>query len=671
MIMNRITIPFRGGLLIVLLMLCSSTLFAQKIRVQGSVKDDKGRALAGATIRESGGKHIIGATDDDGLFSILVDSDEVLLFESIGCEDKREKVRGRQQLNIVLVTQAIQIREVEIVVQQLKKVIPEPTDIEVKGNYFHLKTRFKVPNSLFESDTRLVIQPYIYNVTTRTRMMLRPFVYDGSNYSITQGRMYTFHPEQDPLQKYVAVQEDRSNGEPIPYHDSIYVANPRHDFRADVVMGLENYRKVFYRDSFVIARGTVNPFRLFQYNLNTMELTDPQYIPQPALQLMSDKGEVRLNFKVGDAHIDLTDEQNAVEVTTLRTRLKEIEVDPDMTIQGFNILGVASPEGGYQSNVQLAKRRMQSAMDEILAHLDASTRQFMKINTEAIVDSWEVCASLMEKDSLFKEAAEIRAIVAKNPTSFDHQFARIRGLSFYRTLMPKYLSMMRRVEYEFDYSVFRVLKDPEIKELYQRDPKKLTRYEYYRMFEMNRDTAVLRTLYEQSLVLYPRFLLAANRLAVLNIKQNRPDPELLAPYVAYDAPKELMVNQVVTCLEYNYYTKADSIMQLMPNSSDLDDIRTIVAVLNGDYQRGTAYLTAQGGVNEVLLLLALKQNAQAWEKAKLLSSDVAVHEYVKAAAANRLDKVMEAIMHIENAFALDPHLREIAKVDGDVIDLLE
>ena len=40
-------------------------------------------------------------------------------------------------------------------------------------------------------------------------------------------------------------------------------------------------------------------------------------------------------------------------------------------------------------------------------------------------------------------------------------------------------------------------------------------------------------------------------------------------------------------------------------------------------------------------------------------------------AANRVDDYIEAITHLEEAFRLDPSLREIAKIDGDVVDLLD
>ena len=44
---------------------------------------------------------------------------------------------------------------------------------------------------------------------------------------------------------------------------------------------------------------------------------------------------------------------------------------------------------------------------------------------------------------------------------------------------------------------------------------------------------------------------------------------------------------------------------------------------------------------------------------------------MKAVAANRLDKYIEAMVFLDNALALDPSLREIAKIDGDVVDLLD
>ena len=70
------------------------------------------------------------------------------------------------------------------------------------------------------------------------------------------------------------------------------------------------------------------------------------------------------------------------------------------------------------------------------------------------------------------------------------------------------------------------------------------------------------------------------------------------------------------------------------------------------------------------MLLAMKKNEEAWQKISSMNITTAREYYVKAIAANRLEKVGDAIMCIEKALELDPSLLEVARVDGDIIDLL-
>ena len=117
------------------------------------------------------------------------------------------------------------------------------------------------------------------------------------------------------------------------------------------------------------------------------------------------------------------------------------------------------------------------------------------------------------------------------------------------------------------------------------------------------------------------------------------------------------------------YEKADSVVSLIPDGVSSEYLKSVTRALNGNYEEALATFGQEGGINEVVLLLALKRNDEAWEKAQNLP-ETARSEYVKAIAANRLDKVMDAINHIEKAFELDPSLRDVAKVDADVMDLL-
>ena len=85
---------------------------------------------------------------------------------------------------------------------------------------------------------------------------------------------------------------------------------------------------------------------------------------------------------------------------------------------------------------------------------------------------------------------------------------------------------------------------------------------------------------------------------------------------------------------------------------------------------GQTYQNRTSPFNEVVMLLAMKKNQEAWDKISTIDVETAREYYIKAIAANRLEKIGDAIMSIEKALELDPSLLEVAKVDGDIIDLL-
>ena len=613
---------------------------------------------------------MVGLTDEDGKYSVIVPVNGILNFTCLGYDGQDIKVKGRQIIDVVLVSTAVKIQEVSVVAKIKNKVIFEPSEIEVVGNYFHLRTRFKVPAEMFSSNTRLIVQPTLYNITRKKGVLLKPVVTDGREYTLTQERMYEFDLKNDPLEPYIRKSEMTKNGELVAYHDSAYIENLKEDFRADIRLSLENYNRILFTDSFQIARGLVNPLRFFEYKLKAKDITDERYFPKPELQLRNDRGEVELSFLPGKADINDRDPKNASELAKLRERLSSIETNPDAKLQTFSILGVSSPEGPHDKNLVLAKKRMDLAVNRILSHLNKETLDFLKIQTGSKVETWQTAIEMMRRDSLFGQAQDLQNIVNKYPDSPDKQWRAIIRLPYYRSvIVPHYLPLMRRVEYNFDYSIYRFLTDAEIKELYLKDYKQLSRHEFWRMFEIAESDEEKETIYKQALEVYPKFMLAANNLSALYINQGRPDDSILESFISKDAPEEVLTNQAVALLSNWKYEKADSVVSLIPDGVSSEYLKSVTRALNGNYEEALATFGQEGGINEVVLLLALKRNDEAWEKAQNLP-ETARSEYVKAIAANRLDKVMDAINHIEKAFELDPSLRDVAKVDADVMDLL-
>ena len=391
---------------------------------------------------------------------------------------------------------------------------------------------------------------------------------------------------------------------------------------------MENYRNIIYRDSFSIARGTVNPLRFLEYKFSAFSLTDEKYLPKPVMQLRDTKGEVNLTFLVGKADLDDKNPQNQVELNRLNQELRSIETNPDASLKSFHITGVASPDGSYETNLRLAKLRTDKALGRILAQLDPETRKLLEVKSDASVASWKEVAELLKKNSKPELAKEVEDLIKQYAATPHRLNGVLKSKPFYKEFAATYLPKLRKVQYTYGYSIFRSLTDYEIGELYRKNPKELTRFEYYRMITTAKTPDEREKYCREALELYGNFTYAANELAVVTIQKDTPDSNILEPFVSKSAPVELLSNQA--------------------------------------FEK----VAATSPFNEVVMLLAMKKNQEAWDKISTMEVETAREYYIKAIAANRLEKIGDAIMSIEKALELDPSLLEVAKVDGDIIDLL-
>lgn len=650
---------------------------ARDINVRGIVTNQDGEPLQSVVIYDVATDKLIGTTNEEGKFLVIVDSDGKLLFSILGMEETEVPVEGRLTMDVTLTRSSITLDEVLVKAKgTMKNVMPEPTDIEVKGNYAYIKTRVKVPHRLFDSSSRLIIQPALYNVTARKMWYLKPLVYDGKRYHITQERMYDWDIDKDPLTQFVTLRgKDNGASDVISWSDSVYLDNPEHDFHCDMLMAMENYNRVFYRDTTTIARGTVNPMRFFQYSLLGSEVADSAFFPTPEMQMRDTKGNIRLSFKVNDAKLYMDLANNAREMNALLQQLHRVENDRDAALKSFSIMATSSPEGIYAKNVDLSKRRMKSALDFIMDNLSSTSRKYIEVYSDATVESWQPFAEMLRADSLVAEADKVMEIVNANPGNPDRQSVLIRRQEFYTPeLADRYLPRLRNVSYQFVTSQFRYLTDDEIYEQYQRDPKALTRFEFFRLYRnIAKNDDERKTYLQKALEVHPKFLVAATDYASMKLDEGNPDYELLKPFMNTDAkkmPDETRLNHIAACLYNHKYLEADSIARDLPDTPQYHKAKIYVDVFNGRYEDALQEVAADSPVNEVVILLALKANDHAWRKAEKLG-DTAEEEYLKAVAANRVDEYMAAVEHLDRALELKPELREVARIDGDLIDLMQ
>ena len=414
----------------------------------------------------------------------------------------------------------------------------------------------------------------------------------------------------------------------------------------------------------------MNPLRWLDYSFAAGEMNDSAYIPKPEMQLRDSRGEVNLRFPIGKSVFDTNDPQNAAEVEKMRQQIQQIAGTKDATLQALSMEGTSSPDGRYNYNLTLAQRRMDFAVNYLRQLVPEELRRDMQFKSKAAVAPWSDVVKLMRADSLYDEAAQVEQIV-KRYGNIDQQGRAIRKLPFFgRLLEGKYLPQLRKVGYVMNYSIFRQLTLEEIAELYEKDYKQLSRFEFFKLYRNETDRNKREKILRQSLEMYPSFMAAANDLEALLINRQASDPDILRRFVGRSAPQVVNTNQMIALLNAGLYSQADSVADFVADNEQSHLLLAVNAVLNGRYEDNFNTVAQTGKRNELIMLLAMKRNKEASELSKTLPEDEALTHYLRAICLNRLDDPVDAYKALKKALEMDPSLEKIAHVDGDVNDLL-
>lgn len=643
--------------------------------ISGIVKDKEAAPISGVSIQVDGQKWK-ASTGKEGKFTLEIPQNSIITFSSVGYETVTIHSGKEKWLEIILKESQSLLPEI-MVTSTLKssmKFVFAPSDLELIKDMLYLKTRYKIPSKRFQNDSRVIIQPILVNSSQGTRKNFSPIVYDGKNYDILlrRGNICGDPSEKEYYSRFAQViNPDSICNQTLTYADSCTVDNINDLYTTEVHIKISTFCKDEYRDTVRITNGIIYPMRFFNYNLSAMDL-DNSYIPKQTPLNFNEKGEMHLRFRPEDANIYENEGRNAEELRKMRKALDDIDKDRTKTLTTFQITGYTSPEGTYEYNLKLAKKRMKNAAEKVFENISEETIRKAKVENDAIVESWNTVCELMEKDSI-KEVTQLKDLIRRARGNHNEISWGARRMKIYPLIRDRYLPRLRRVEYFYEYSELRTLNRDEINTLYRKDPKKLTASEFwsYIMNQKEITDEKREALYREALSVHPDLMIAANNLASLLIKQNRADTTLLKPFITQDAPSAILVNQTVSYLQKRDFKKANHFAGLLPDNKETEMVKALAAAMDGKYQEAYPTFEKQGGINQVILLLSMKQNQKAWEILKSIEDTSPESEYVRAIAANRLDNIGEAVTHLRNAIAQKPSLKEIALKDGDVLDLLD
>lgn len=652
------------------------------IRVTGKVVDSKkGEPLGFVNVTDMETKRLVAQTNVDGRFSVNVHANTTLRFSMIGAEVMSVKLRGRDSLMVQMIMTDVALGTVETVAKRVvNRVIVEPTPMEIVGNTVYFKNVVGVPSKMFGHNRRLVAQRVFKNKTRKQTVIMRPLVYDAVEYNQTQDRLYSFDMKGkngDPLAPFVLIKNDTLRDKKVDhrdsfmYMDSLYVKNPDDDFQAVTLLAIEDYNRIVFRDTLVTSKGKINPMRWLDYSFGASEITDEALYPKAIPQLRDSRGNIDLRFPIGKAAFDPEEAHNAAEISKLKAQIQDIAATRDATVQALSINGTSSPDGRYASNLALARRRMEYAISYFRSQMPEKLRSGMKFSSNASVAPWSEVAKLLRADSLEEEADKVEAVMKLYKGDVVSQ--KMKRLPFYsKLLLNKYLPMLRSVGYTMSYSIYRNLTLDEIKDLYKKDYRKLSDYEFFKLYRSEENDAQREKYLRQALEVSPSFMIAANDLAALLIKHNKPDADVLRKFAGEKAPEVVNRNQMVALLANHEYQAADSLAAYVPATAENRLLLAVSGAFMGDYEANYDAIAPTGLRNEVVLLLAMKKNDVALAKSKMLTDDDAVTHYIKAICLHRSNDTniaAEANRELKKALELDPELIEIAEGDADLNEL--
>ena len=599
---------------------------------------------------------------------------------------------------------------------------PARTVAKQEGNWYKIPFTLKLKREHFHHDSRVVVQPVLYNHTRDTVIYMRPKVLDRPEYNVTQDRLYGFDIEEnDPLGEYVTVATEKDSvinvqrfkqlpdsvkgkgfkalfrqiknipkrlkARKIDLHtytwvDSIYKENPNDDCDCELRCLTEDYYKVLYDTAAVVAVGVVRPLRWLEYDVGIKEITDENKIPKPVQTPKADSAKVDLQFPNNGARFDLSNEVNKRIIDDLEEKLRALLGNKNAKRINITLFCTSSPEGGYAHNYSLSQERMRFATNVLYGRLGAD-RDRVSFDQGASVATWTDVAALLKKDSLFDKASAVEEIAAKFKNR-DDQWRAMRSLPFYGDLLTnKYLPQLRRVDYIISYTEFRNPSLQETRADYEKygPGPNINEYMYWQLYTNAENDTIRERIIREALKQYPdkeskETRVFAHDLQVVLLRHHRSDTTLLAPFAGTYAWDEINIAHAVALLENGAYQAAMDHMRRVKETEKTRFLHSICAVLAGERGKVLDVVARTSQRNRVSVLLHIDQNEAAYKTAMQMPDSLALTHYLRAVCINRLgiakidDAIDKAKKELAIAIEMDPELKAIAEGDADVNKLL-
>ena len=412
-----------------------------------------------------------------------------------------------------------------------------------------------------------------------------------------------------------------------------------------------------------VATGVISTAELYKSAMNSC------IAPDSFQRVKAQKQQANIKFLINQANLRKSELKNN-SVKEFVSMLKKINADREgLNLKNVEVAAYASPDGGYDFNDKLSKKRENTTTGYVNKQLKAAKLGDANVDAHYTAQDWEGFKELVSASNLQDKDVILRVLeMYKDPEEREKQ---IRNMSQgFRELADGILPELRRSRLIINYETVG-RSDDQIKQQYASDPSKLSADELLYAASLENDADKKAEIYKKTADLYPDDYRAYNNLAALAF--NKGDKNTASQYLAQAQSKgaapEAYANQALAALKNGNVKDAENYVSKATDANQLNEVLGNLNIAKGNYAQAEKDFGNTASNSAALAQLLNKNYASAASTLNNVKNPDAVTEYLKAIVSNRQGNTDAARQHLNKATQMSAELAAYAANDLEFANL--
>ena len=412
-----------------------------------------------------------------------------------------------------------------------------------------------------------------------------------------------------------------------------------------------------------VATGVISTAELYKSAMNSC------IAPDSFQRVKAQKQQANIKFLINQANLRKSELKNN-SVKEFVSMLKKINADREgLNLKNVEVAAYASPDGGYDFNDKLSKKRENTTTGYVNKQLKAAKLGDANVDAHYTAQDWEGFKELVSASNLQDKDVILRVLeMYKDPEEREKQ---IRNMSQgFRELADGILPELRRSRLIINYETVG-RSDDQIKQQYASDPSKLSADELLYAASLENDADKKAEIYKKTADLYPDDYRAYNNLAALAF--NKGDKNTASQYLAQAQSKgaapEAYANQALAALKNGNVKDAENYVSKATDANQLNEVLGNLNIAKGNYAQAEKDFGNTASNSAALAQLLNKNYASAASTLNNVKNPDAVTEYLKAIVSNRQGNTDAARQHLNKATQMSAEFAAYAANDLEFANL--